>query len=72
MSVNDSSRKPDHFNDPYKETRRHCQAPRKFATGNGDLANTEGFKDVVVARQRYEWLNERIKRWWGGNWNAAQ
>ncbi|KAI5983595.1 hypothetical protein EDD15DRAFT_2178839 [Pisolithus albus] len=41
--------------------------------GMATFANTEGFKDVGVTRQQYEeWGGERIKRWWGGNWNAAQ
>lgn len=41
--------------------------------GMATFANTEEFKDVGVTRQQYEeWGSERIKRWWGGNWNAAQ
>lgn len=41
--------------------------------GMATFANTDEFKDVVVTREEYdEWGGERIKRWWGGNWNSAQ
>jgi len=30
------------------------------------------FKQVSVTREEYlEWGGERIKKWWGGNWNSA-
>ncbi|KAI6153133.1 chromatin remodeling complex subunit [Pisolithus tinctorius] len=41
--------------------------------GMATFANTEEFKDVGVTRQQYEeWGKRADKRWWGGNWNAAQ
>ncbi|KAL4069236.1 hypothetical protein J3A83DRAFT_4095857 [Scleroderma citrinum] len=41
--------------------------------GMAAFANTGGFKDVEVTRAEYEeWGGERIKKWWGGNWNCAQ
>ncbi|KAI5985686.1 hypothetical protein F5J12DRAFT_935127 [Pisolithus orientalis] len=41
--------------------------------GMATFANTEEFKDVgVTRRQNKEWGSKWIKRWWGGNWNAAQ
>ncbi|KAF8554536.1 actin-like ATPase domain-containing protein [Imleria badia] len=40
--------------------------------GMAAFANTEGFEQVGVTRAEYdEWGGERIKRWWGGNWNSA-
>jgi actin-related protein 5 len=40
--------------------------------GMADFARTEEFKGVCVSRAEYEeWGGERIKRWWGGNWNSA-
>jgi actin-related protein 5 len=40
--------------------------------GMADFANTEGFRTVSVSRAEYEeWGGERIKRWWGGNWNLS-
>lgn len=40
--------------------------------GMAAFANTEGFKQVGVTRAEYdEWGGERIKRWWGGNWNCT-
>ncbi|KIK96872.1 hypothetical protein PAXRUDRAFT_137497 [Paxillus rubicundulus Ve08.2h10] len=40
--------------------------------GMASFANTEEFSNIVVTRDEYdEWGGERIKRWWGGNWNSA-
>ncbi|KAK7688182.1 hypothetical protein QCA50_008552 [Cerrena zonata] len=40
--------------------------------GMADFAKTEEFKKVSVTKAEYEeWGGERIKRWWGGNWNAS-
>ncbi|KAI0716103.1 actin-like ATPase domain-containing protein [Cerioporus squamosus] len=40
--------------------------------GMADFAKTDDFKQVGVTRAEYEeWGGERIKRWWGGNWNAS-
>jgi actin-related protein 5 len=40
--------------------------------GMAEYAQTEEFNAVSVTRQEYdEWGGERIKRWWGGNWNAT-
>lgn len=40
--------------------------------GMADFAKTEEFKTVGVTKDEYdEWGGERIKRWWGGNWNSS-
>ncbi|KAH9913148.1 actin-like ATPase domain-containing protein [Epithele typhae] len=40
--------------------------------GMADFARTEEFKGVGVTRAEYdEWGGERVKRWWGGNWNSS-
>ncbi|PIL29973.1 hypothetical protein GSI_07884 [Ganoderma sinense ZZ0214-1] len=40
--------------------------------GMADFAKTEEFKTVGVTKAEYdEWGGERIKRWWGGNWNSS-
>lgn len=40
--------------------------------GMAAFANTGEFKQVGVTREEYdEWGGERIKRWWGGNWNCT-
>ncbi|EMD41405.1 hypothetical protein CERSUDRAFT_109993 [Gelatoporia subvermispora B] len=40
--------------------------------GMADFAKTDEFKRVGVTRAEYEeWGSERIKRWWGGNWNSS-
>ena len=40
--------------------------------GMASFAKTEEFKTVGVTRQEYEEHGgERIRRWWGGNWNGA-
>jgi actin-related protein 5 len=40
--------------------------------GMADFSKTGEFKTVGVTREEYnEWGGERIKRWWGGNWNSA-
>ncbi|KAH7926202.1 actin-like ATPase domain-containing protein [Leucogyrophana mollusca] len=41
--------------------------------GMAAFANTGGLPDVGVTRAEYEeWGGERVKRWWGGNWNLAE
>ena len=40
--------------------------------GMADFAKTHEFKTVGVTKAEYEeWGGERIKRWWGGNWNSS-
>ena len=40
--------------------------------GMADFAKTDEFKKVGVTKAEYEeWGGERIKRWWGGNWNSS-
>ena len=40
--------------------------------GMADFAKTDEFKKIGVTKAEYEeWGGERIKRWWGGNWNAS-
>ncbi|KAG8688408.1 Nuclear actin-protein involved in chromatin remodeling [Ceratobasidium sp. 395] len=40
--------------------------------GMSQFASTEEFRRVVVTKAEYEeWGGERIRRWWGGNWNNA-
>ncbi|KDQ54977.1 hypothetical protein JAAARDRAFT_693616 [Jaapia argillacea MUCL 33604] len=40
--------------------------------GMADFAQTAEFQKVSVTQEEYEeWGGERIKRWWGGNWNLA-
>ncbi|KAB5594304.1 Chromatin remodeling complex subunit [Ceratobasidium theobromae] len=40
--------------------------------GMDQFARTEEFSKVVVTKAEYEeWGGERIRRWWGGNWNNA-
>lgn len=40
--------------------------------GMADFAKTEEFKGVGVSKAEYEeWGGERIRRWWGGNWNSS-
>lgn len=40
--------------------------------GMADFARTDELKRVGVTKAEYEeWGGERIKRWWGGNWNAS-
>jgi len=40
--------------------------------GMADFSKTDEFGRVSVTREEYEeWGGERIKRWWGGNWNAS-
>jgi len=37
-----------------------------------DFAKTDELKHVSVTKAEYEeWGGERIKRWWGGNWNSS-
>lgn len=40
--------------------------------GMADFARTDDFKSVGVTKAEYEeYGGERIRRWWGGNWNSA-
>jgi len=40
--------------------------------GMAKFARTEEFGKVAVSREEYdEYGPERIKQWWGGNWNGA-
>ncbi|KAF8680469.1 Actin-like ATPase protein [Rhizoctonia solani] len=40
--------------------------------GMSHFASTEEFKTAVITKAEYEeWGGERIRRWWGGNWNNA-
>jgi actin-related protein 5 len=40
--------------------------------GMAAFAQTEEFERVGVTKAEYEeWGGERIRRWWGGNWNAS-
>ncbi|GJE94232.1 actin-like protein Arp5 [Phanerochaete sordida] len=40
--------------------------------GMADFARTDEFARVSVTKAEYEeWGGERIKRWWGGNWNSS-
>ncbi|KZT24689.1 actin-like protein Arp5p [Neolentinus lepideus HHB14362 ss-1] len=40
--------------------------------GMADFAKTEELSKVSVTREEYEeWGGERIKKWWGGNWNLS-
>ena len=40
--------------------------------GMADFAKRNDFNHVGVTKAEYEeWGGERIKRWWGGNWNAS-
>ncbi|TFK47935.1 actin-like protein Arp5p [Heliocybe sulcata] len=40
--------------------------------GMADFARTDELSKVSVTREEYEeWGGERIKRWWGGNWNLS-
>ncbi|KAH9064981.1 chromatin remodeling complex subunit [Lactarius vividus] len=40
--------------------------------GMAAFAQTEELKRVAVSKAEYEeWGGERVRRWWGGNWNAS-
>ena len=40
--------------------------------GMAKFALTDEFTKVGVTKEEYEeWGPERIKRWWGGNWNSS-
>lgn len=40
--------------------------------GMAHFARTPELKRVSVTEAEYhEWGGERIKRWWGGNWNLS-
>ena len=41
--------------------------------GMARFARSPEFSNVVVTRDEYyEWGGERIRRWWGSNWNSAR
>jgi actin-related protein 5 len=40
--------------------------------GMADFAKTGQFASIAVTKAEYdEWGGERVKRWWGGNWNSS-
>jgi len=40
--------------------------------GMANFAKTADFENVQITREEYaEWGSERIKKWWGGNWNTS-
>ncbi|KAL4242856.1 actin family protein [Abortiporus biennis] len=40
--------------------------------GMADFAKTDEFKNIGITKAEYEeYGGERIKRWWGGNWNSS-
>jgi len=40
--------------------------------GMADFTKTNEFNHTGVTKAEYEeWGGERIKRWWGGNWNSS-
>jgi actin-related protein 5 len=40
--------------------------------GMADFAKTDEFQNISVTKAQYEeWGGERIKRWWGSNWNMS-
>lgn len=40
--------------------------------GMADFARSLELAQVSVSKAEYEeWGGEKIKRWWGGNWNSA-
>ena len=40
--------------------------------GMAAFAQTEELQHVAVSKAEYEeWGGERVRRWWGGNWNAS-
>ncbi len=40
--------------------------------GMADFARTDEFLGISVSKAEYdEYGGERIKKWWGGNWNSA-
>ena len=40
--------------------------------GMAAFAQTEEFSHVGVTKAEYEeYGGERVRRWWGGNWNAS-
>lgn len=40
--------------------------------GMADFAKTSEFSSVGVTKAEYEeWGGERIRKWWGGNWNSS-
>ncbi|KAI0641198.1 actin-like protein Arp5p [Trametes meyenii] len=49
-----------------------ADATRDAWRGMADFAKTDEFARVGVTKAEYEeWGGERIKRWWGGNWNSS-
>ena len=40
--------------------------------GMADYSRTDGFSRTGILKAEYEeWGGDRIKKWWGGNWNMA-
>jgi len=40
--------------------------------GMAAFAQTDELQRVAVTKAEYEeWGGERVRRWWGGNWNAS-
>jgi actin-related protein 5 len=40
--------------------------------GMAKFAGTDDFEKICVTKAEYEeWGGERIKKWWGSNWNMA-
>jgi len=40
--------------------------------GMADFSKTREFLNISVTKAEYEeWGSERVRRWWGGNWNSA-
>ncbi|KAI0327265.1 actin-like protein Arp5p [Cubamyces sp. BRFM 1775] len=51
---------------------RAADPTRDAWRGMADFAKTDEFARVGVTKAEYEeWGGERIKRWWGGNWNSS-
>jgi actin-related protein 5 len=40
--------------------------------GMAAFSRTQDFKTVAISKEEYEeYGGERVKRWWGGNWNGG-
>ncbi|KAH9891307.1 actin-like protein Arp5p [Cubamyces lactineus] len=51
---------------------RAADSARDAWRGMADFAKTDEFARVGVTKAEYEeWGGERVKRWWGGNWNSS-
>jgi actin-related protein 5 len=54
------------------KTQRAVDPSSDAWNGMSDFVKCTEFPKVGVTREEYaEWGGERIKRWWGGNWNAS-